>query len=242
MYSAKKIYLDNQLRQGNTDWPVKIVDPEIEDCYRERGLNAAEEKLLGALGQDYDASTPREEIERRPWFGRCVWESDNDVLDDQHVTLTWEDEPSTSEGEQASGPRGRGAKTASFHMIAHTEKQCERRGRIYGSKGEIEYDSKAIRVHEFGSGTRTYHPHQPGGGHGGGDEGLVSHFLQAVEAVKTGGMEVEQAQESFVGCSLQDMLRSHAMVFAAEEARKERKVVEWSEWWEREVRARVPHL
>ena len=42
--------------------------------------------------------------------------------------------------------KGRGAKIATFHMVAQTEKQCERRGRVYGSRGEIEYDGTMIRV------------------------------------------------------------------------------------------------
>lgn len=33
-YSAKSIYLEKQLKFGNTGWPVKIVNPEIEECYK----------------------------------------------------------------------------------------------------------------------------------------------------------------------------------------------------------------
>ena len=248
IYSAKKVYLERQLQKGDVSWPVSIVNPEIEDCYKTQGLSAASEKLLKTLAQDYDATTPRHEVERRPWFGRCVWECDNDVCDDQVVTLTWEDDPLSSQTSgsisrdlhsEIDGRKGRLAKTASFHMVAYTEAQCHRRGRVYGTTGEIVYDSKSISVYDFASGaTKVHLPAQPGGGHGGGDAGLVRQFVNAVEAVKK-GMAVQEAQEKFIGCSLEEMVRSHAVVFAAEEARREGKVVRWQEWWRREVEERL---
>ncbi|KAF2084828.1 streptomycin biosynthesis protein StrI [Saccharata proteae CBS 121410] len=233
MFSAKKIYVDRHLRKGNAAWPVNIVNPEIEDCVEDLGLARAEEKLLGSLSEDYSPDTPPEKVGARPWFGRCVWEADNDVCDDQSVTIAWEDDPIDGKLD------GRGAKTAQFHMVAFTEKQCERRGRIYGTKGEIEYDSSTIRVHDFATGkTTTHFPELRGGGHGGGDDGLATQFVRAVEAVKKGEMRADEAQKRFIGCSFEEILQSHAMVFAAEEARRERKVVDWPSFWEEKV-ARV---
>ncbi|KAF1932555.1 NAD(P)-binding protein [Didymella exigua CBS 183.55] len=230
-YSAKKIYLENQLAQGNADWPVKIVNPEIEDLYKTKGVEAASDQLLTNLAEDYDSTTPLEVRNKRNYFGRCVWESDNDVCDDQVVTLTWDDD-----GEDAS----RGAKTALFHMIAHTEKQCERRGRIYGTKGEIEYDSTTISVHDFASKKTTKHvPHAAGGGHGGGDAGLVRQFLMAVDAVEEGEMSTHEAQRTFLGCDLEEAFRSHAVVFAAEDARTKKQVVDWGAWWKEHVESKV---
>ncbi|KAH7045835.1 streptomycin biosynthesis protein StrI [Macrophomina phaseolina] len=230
MFSAKKIYGERQLRKGNAKWPVKIVNPEIEDCLSTMGLDAAEKMLMKDLSEDWTSETPEEEVRKRPWFGRCVWEADNDVCDDQCVTITWEDDA-------ASGSL---AKTAQFHMVAFTEKQCERRGRIYGTKGEIEYDSVTIKVFDFATDrTETFYPEQRGGGHGGGDDGLATQFVQAVGAVKDGRMSVEEAQKKFIGCTLEEVIQSHAMVFAAEEARKQRAVVEWPAWWQRNVEERL---
>ncbi|MCJ1270861.1 hypothetical protein MMC22_010758 [Lobaria immixta] len=234
IYSAKKIYEEAHLAKGHTGWPVDIVDPEIEDYMMTNGKSSAINRLRERLAHDYDEITSQEEIERRPWFGRCVYESDNDVCDDQTVTMTWEDDPLTNrENNSPAGPfKGRGAKTATFHMIAFTEKQCERRGRIYGSKGEIEYDGKTIRVYDFASKqTQTHHPRQPGGGHGGGDNGLAQQYVKAINAVKNQNQEVDEAQQMHIGCNLEEIIRSHAMVFAAEEARKEKKVLNWTEWW-----------
>ncbi|OCK80058.1 streptomycin biosynthesis protein StrI [Lepidopterella palustris CBS 459.81] len=235
-YSANKIYLARNLLFGNAGWPVKIVNPEIEDCYNTFGVEAASEKLLGSLREDYAKDTPVSEVESRPWFGRCVWESDNDVCDDQCVTITWDDDPLPSGDGGKSSLKGRGAKTAQFHMVAFTEKICERRGRIYGTKGEIEYDSSKIKVHDFRTGyTKTHHPHQTGGGHGGGDEGLARQFVMAVDAVNHQGMSAADAQRKYLGCDLEEAFRSHAMVFAAEDARKQRKVIDWKQWWSDQV-------
>ncbi|KAF2852339.1 streptomycin biosynthesis protein StrI [Plenodomus tracheiphilus IPT5] len=241
-YSAKKIYLERHLMPGNTGWPVKIVNPEIEDIYRTTGKEAAAKQLLKDLGEDYTSETPAGEVEARPWFGRCVWEADNDVCDDQYVTVDWEDEPIDNDSKGHPIVEGRAAKTAQFHMVAFTEKICERRGRIYGSKGEIEYDSKSIKVHSFATGqTVTHNPHIAGGGHGGGDEGLARQFLMAVNAVDSNAMSAADAQRKFLGCDLEEAFRSHAMVFAAEEARTRRQVIDLKKWWGDNVEVQVHH-
>lgn len=238
IYSARKIYQEQHLSKGNAGWPVHIVDPGIEDCLAQHGQATAAAKLRARLAEDYDDLTPQKDIDSRPWFGRCVYESANDVCDDQVVTITWEEDPlSTLSSWKGSSTlpnrsKGRGAKTATFHMIAFTEAQCERRGRVYGSKGEICYDSKEIRVYDFASkSSKTYNPKQMGGGHGGGDAGLARQYVLAVEAVMNGEIGVQEAQNKFIGCSLEEVIRSHGMVFAAEEARRERRVVDWQKWW-----------
>lgn len=73
-YSAKSIYLDRHLAKGISDWPVKIIDPEIEDYFNNTGFDAAKSRLLKVLSEDYSTSSAASDIESRPWFGRCVWE------------------------------------------------------------------------------------------------------------------------------------------------------------------------
>jgi predicted dehydrogenase len=243
-YSAKNVYVEKQLKDGNTGWPVKIVNPQIEDVYNAEGLKPATAMLLDSLKEDYTVDTPEAEVEKRPWFGRCVFESDNDVCDDQCVTITWDDDPQPDETGQSS-LKGRGAKTAQFHMVAFTEKICERRGRIYGTKGEIEYDSCTIKVHNFRTEATTVYPTSKAGGanieggHGGGDKGLAQQFVLAVDAVNNQGMSATEAQRRYLGCDLDEAFLSHAVVFAAEDARKQRKVVDWKQWWADQVE---PHL
>ncbi|KAK3075103.1 hypothetical protein LTR53_001857 [Teratosphaeriaceae sp. CCFEE 6253] len=232
MYSAPRIYRDRHLAKGITKWPVDIVNPEIPHILSTSGPDAAKSALMDSLAEDYDIrSTPVEDIEARPWYGRCVWESDNDVVDDQVVTFTWDDDERN--GARADSRGSRGPKTAVFHMIAHSLAQCERRGRIYGATGEIEYDSKSITVHDFITGTsRTHSPEVPvTSHHGGGDDGLTAMFVRAVAGVETGDLGVREAQREFLGCTVEEVVRSHAAVFAAEEARRSGTVVEWAQWW-----------
>lgn len=236
-YSALKIYRDMHLRKGKTEWPIDIICPDLEDTLVSQGKEKAENLLLSRLSEDYDATTtPSNLISSRPWYGRCVYESDNTVCDDQIVTMTWDDEPPLP----SSRFPPRTAKTASFHMIAPTQKQCERRGIVYGTRGELSYDSYSIRYYSFDTQTTTVvdvpkQPPEEAKSHGGGDYGLARGFVGAVEAVENGGWEVGDAQRAFVGCTLEEAVRSHAVVFAAEEARREEKVVRWREWWERKL-------
>ncbi|KIW93692.1 uncharacterized protein Z519_05006 [Cladophialophora bantiana CBS 173.52] len=232
IYSATKIYRDRWLRQAkDTGWPLKIVVPEIEDIVSTKDWNTAEEKLMQRLAEDYDkSSTPDNVIASRSWYGRCVYESDNDVVDDQIVTMDWEEDPLLGQ------ELGRGPKRVLFHMTYPTQAQCERRGWIYGTQGEISYDSHKITVHTFADGKTIVHdiPKQAPEvekSHGGGDWGLAGAFVQAVQNVNGGTMDVAQAQRELVGCDLEEIILSHAVVFAAEEARREKKIVNWAEWW-----------
>ncbi|KAH6678079.1 NAD binding Rossmann fold oxidoreductase-like protein [Halenospora varia] len=241
-YSAKRIYLGPKLRglyTGNKNWPVDIVVPDIEECMHKGGLDGGEAALTAKLAEDYDQNTPDSEISAKNWFGRCVYEADNDVCDDQVVTMTWDNDPLpkvNQDNEKALA--GRGAKTAVFHMVAHTKKICDRYSHIYGADGEIYADSETITVEDFNTGAKKiYKPHMAGGGHGGGDDGLARQFILAVDAVKNHGTDVAEAQKAHVGCSLEEVIRSHAMVFAAEEARLGKKVLDFPEWWKREVEA-----
>lgn len=234
-YSARKIYRDLHLARRITEWPVNIVCPDIEDTLHSSGMVAAEALLLGRLREDYDRMTTADaDIAARPWYGRCVYEADNSVCDHQVVTISWDDDLLPSD-------RSRIAKTASIRMIAPTEKQCERRGRVYGTEGELEYDSRTIRIYSFGtqsvSTIETPPSAQEEKSHGGGDFGLTSAFVSAVDAVENQGWEVGDAQSHYIGCTLEEAVRSHAVVFAAEEARRDEKVVRWKEWWDEKRRS-----
>lgn len=215
--------------------------PEIEDCISSGGLIAGEKALLEKLGEDYDKSTPQTVIEKKNWFGRCVYEADNDVCDDEVVTMTWESDPISQPGEDLNQSlAGRGAKIATFHMVALTKQVCERYCHIYGTDGEIYADSTYITVQDFNTGEKkTHYPHLAGGGHGGGDGGLTRQFVLAVDRVKNHGESVPAAQKQYIGCTLEEVIRSHALVFAAEEARKKRTVLDFPKWWEKEVESRL---
>jgi predicted dehydrogenase len=229
-YSAVQIYDDARLKVGYTHWLPHVVH-DVEDILSTQGEDAARQKLHAALAQDWDRNTHTDDqITSRPWYGRCVWESDNDVCDDQVVTITY---PSFND---------QPGKVATLHMISNTEKECIRRGVVYGTHGELSYDGKIIRYFDFVTRTATEidAPKTPEEetkikSHGGGDGGLANAFVDAVYAVEREGMGVEEAQEKFVGCTLDDVIRGHGVVFAAEEARRQERIVRWGEWWERKI-------
>jgi hypothetical protein len=236
-YSSKKIYIegkDPSLKSGNLEWPIEVLVPDIEDCVRTGGVEAGEKTLLEKLSEDYDEHTPTFEIHRKPWFGRCVYESDNDVCDTQTVTLTF-DEKLSEHGTILSG-----GKLVTFNMVPLTKKVCERYTNISGTDGEVYANSSSIMVHNFSTGeNKKYFPSVADGGHGAGDGGLARQFILAIDKVKNHGANVEEAQKEYIGCSIEEVVRSHALVFAAEEARESQTVVDFPSWWKANVEAKL---
>ncbi|KAH8180109.1 oxidoreductase family, NAD-binding rossmann fold domain-containing protein [Sarocladium implicatum] len=232
-YSAKNVYLSDKLRglgTKNTKWPIDIVVHDIEDFKTQDEREAA---LTKTLEEDYDETTPASKVRSRNWFGRCVYESDNNVCDDQMVTITW---PETTTSDGVVHP----PKRAAMHMVSQTVKQCDRYSYFYGDRGEIYADSFEIKIQDFETQTtRTLKPKIEHAGHGGGDLGLARQFVTAVDMVKNHGWEAKKAQDEFVGCTLEEVVRSHGVVFAAEEARLGKKVVDWQTWWNETVEKKI---
>jgi hypothetical protein len=237
-FSAKRIYTSPDLKGHQQEHFSKIIAPEIEDCVAVGKPEEGKKALLARLAEDYPEGTSAEQLSQRNTFGRCVYECDNDVCDNQTVTLSWDEEPIAAAGETPlQALQGRGSKTATLHMVAFTEKICTRFTHIYGVNGEMYADSSSITVNDFRTCKKTVHyPHVPeGGGHGDGDEGLTRQFVLAVDRVKNHGQKVATAQKEYIGCDLKDIIMSHSMVFAAEEARKSKTVVDFPAWWQKEV-------
>ncbi|OGV61270.1 MAG: oxidoreductase [Lentisphaerae bacterium RIFOXYC12_FULL_60_16] len=135
-------------------------------------------------------------------YGRCVYACDNDVVDHQVVNFEFE-----------------GGRTASFTMTAFTE-HGNRRTTIFGTRGEIRGDGKTLAVFDFLTDkTEVVEANQADGsltgGHGGGDYWIKDAF---VRAVATG-------DRSGIRSGPDETLESHLMVFAAEKARMQGRVV-----------------
>lgn len=142
---------------------------------------------------------------RTNWYGRCVYQCDNDQPDHYVANMEFE-----------------GGITSSFTMDAFTP-HGGRRTRIMGTKGYIEGNSKTFTVWDFK--TRTYKTWRKDvadfdeykeSGHGGGDFGLVRDFVEAVAAQDPGKLS----------SSIRDSIESHIMGFAAEKSRKSNKKVD----------------
>jgi predicted dehydrogenase len=132
-------------------------------------------------------------------YGRCVYGGGNDVVDHQVVAMEFD-----------GGPTGSFVMTG-FNAGGH------RRTRLFGTRGELEGDGETVRVFDFLSGATEVLSARPpgdataGGGHGGGDWGLMDAF---VRAVATG-------DRSHVLTGPRESLQAHLATFAAERARRE---------------------
>ncbi|MFA7230128.1 MAG: Gfo/Idh/MocA family oxidoreductase [Victivallaceae bacterium] len=175
-YSAIKIYIKDRFDKGQLTWPVNVLTPEV-----------TKENILTAL--------------REGPYGRCVYECDNDVVDNQVVNMLFE-----------------GGRTVTFTMTAFG--QGGRKTRIFGTKGEITGDSSEISIFNFLTQETEVIDTKSAdnsilGGHGGGDGGLMESFVSALAA----------DDQSKILSGPEATLESHLMVFAAEKSRKEGKTI-----------------
>jgi len=135
-------------------------------------------------------------------YGRCVYACDNDVVDHQVVAMEFEE-----------------GVTATFTMVAFSEMRA-RQTRIFGTRGELRSNGSVIEVYDFLTDqTKTVDTRASAGditgGHGGGDAGVMKAFLAAVNT----------GDASKIRSGPDETLESHLMVFAAEQSRLERRVV-----------------
>lgn len=124
--------------------------------------------------------------------------------------------------------------SVSFTMVAQTTLICERQTRLHFAYGEIVGDMNTFTLTDFRTRKTTKHcPENHGGGHGGGDLGLIRSF---VEAVRT-------KRQELVGTNVDEVTKSHLTVFAAEKSRREGKVIDCAafEVEARRVTAPEPH-
>lgn len=173
----------------------------------------------GQVGWPVDVLTPDTTREgvlqalRDGPYGRCVYACDNDVVDHQVVAT-----------EFATGV------TATFTMTAFTEHRW-RETEVLGSHGQLMGDGLRLRYSPFlpprpewiegaelqPNGDYLWDlSHVPTHGHGGGDDGLMN-FLHWC---------LNNREEALRMPLPEDALRGHALAFAAEQARLERRLVE----------------
>jgi predicted dehydrogenase len=146
-----------------------------------------------------DDASVREYLRAGP-YGRCVYQTDNDVVDHQVVALEYE-----------------GGLTGTFTMTAFHP--GGRYLRVHGTKGFLQADVDRLDIWHTDFITRNTSQIKVAigaGGHGGGDS-LVMRSL--VDAVRQGDPQA-------VLTTAQESLASHRIVFAAEQSRLEGRVVE----------------
>ena len=154
------------------------------------------------IGLNEKTQEERERFLRESNWGRCVYDCDNDVVDHQVVAMEF--------------PSGA---TGTFTMTAFAPHG--RTFRIHAEKAFLEADvgKRTIHIRHFwGAEFRDEHIEVPKqeGGHGGGDNNVMRHLVEAIQS--------NNAAHVLTGTA--ESLRSHAVVFAAERARRLRQVVE----------------
>ncbi len=180
-YSAVKIYLE-KAKQKNFNWPVEVITEDLTVAGVETAL-------------------------REGPYGKCVYRSDNDVVDHQAVNIEFET-----------------GITAGFTMVAFTP-MGNRQTKIFGTKGMITGDGETIEIYDFLTGkTEQIETGLSDGsiltGHGGGDYGIMQAFTEAL-ANNDQGLILSGPEET---------LETHLATFAAEKARTENRVVHMSEF------------
>jgi predicted dehydrogenase len=186
------------------------------DCAVEANCPYSAKKIyLGMLARSYtgwpvDVVTPDATVEsltaalRSGPYGRCVYACDNDVVDHQVVNMLFEED-----------------KTAVFTMTAFTH-MGNRKTRIFGTRGELTGDGEIIEALDFLTDqthridTRLLDEAGMLAGHGGGDYGLMNAFIAAVAA----------DDPRLILSGVDESLETHRMTFAAEQSRREHRVVD----------------
>jgi len=176
LYSAKKYYFEH-LKNNNHDWPISV----LLDFFTPEAL---EEKL------------------RTSSYGKCVYASDNDVVDHQVVAMEYDEDITVTFTMTAFAPEGR-------------------RTVIHGTKGHLEGDGKTIRILDYASNSwREISINKLDDnvldGHGGGDYGIMQAFLKSV-----GNNNLSEIK---TGCY--ETLQSHLITFAAERSRIEGRTID----------------
>lgn len=153
------------------------------------------------FGFDYSKESIRKFLENKEnSYAKCVYRSDNNVVDHQSTVMTFEN----------------GA-TATLNMHAFAQ-ETYRRTIVVGTKGEIvgKFDDgakKTVTVNIFAPvdkfKPRVYNFSEDTSGHGGGDGGLIAGYLDYVYS------GIQSADITGIDISV----ASHQMAFAAEKSR-----------------------
>lgn len=147
---------------------------------------------VNVITEDYRYESRMEALKTGP-YGRCVYHCDNDVVDHMTINMRFEDEI-----------------TVTFTMHAFSHENC-RTMRYDGTRASLRgHDGKGeLILYPF----RTQHPStvpipEVAGGHGGGDHGVMSAFVAALNG-----------NRDALHTTARDSLESHLMAFAAEASR-----------------------
>jgi predicted dehydrogenase len=192
-----------------------LVDCAIErDCPFSAKKNYIEQDMWGFyvwrniqhLGPSPTTEQKIESLKTDNPYGRCVWHSDNDVVDHQSVIIEFEN-----------------GTTVSHNMVGGSSKPC-RSIQIIGTKGEIKGDMEdgffVVRYPDATWGNEyteeRYEVNVNNDMHGGGDLRLVEDFVNVVSG----------NEPSISTTKLEDSINGHLIAFAADESMENKTIVD----------------
>ncbi len=152
-------------------------------------------------------SEARLEQLKTDWYGRCVYQCDNDVVDHQTVNMELED-----------------GTTVTLVMNGQSDEEC-RTMRWDGTEatlyGKFSSRGHEIRIHRHLTGEVEAIPvvARDGSGHGGGDFGIVRSFVNSL-----------RGQPDDSATTARESLESHLLAFAAEESRLRKTVINMDQY------------
>ena len=188
----------------------RCIDCKVKDCRfdaRKAYLPIAGNWPAAAISVDQSKTGLMKAIETGP-YGRCVFHCDNNVCDHQVAIFVFEN-----------------GIHASFNLSGFTNRMC-RTIKIMCENGEIRGDDEKneIEIIRFTSNgmqapyIKKYQPDVMEGFHGGGDAGLMEHFLDMVEGKSDENLS-----------AIETSIESHIMALAAEKSRVEHRTIDLSE-------------
>ena len=175
-------------------------DCSVDCMYRAQDLYKKYRWMAGYFSQEKDFRKIKKDL-LHTQYDRCVFRSDNDVVDHQVCIFTFE-----------------GGITASHTMDAFSDK-IYRDIKIHGTKAELFgiMEQNLLEIRPFGKKVKriTIDKGKTASGHGGGDDGIMNELYNAYN-----GLPTERITH------IDSSMQSHKMAFAAEKARITESVIE----------------
>lgn len=193
----------------------RCLDCDIKDCpYDARKIyfkciqDAATQDSNTTSTRHWPASTITEDLSREGItkalkegpYGRCVYHCDNNVVDNQVISLNFKN-----------------GVTVAFTMTAFTAK-VSRITRFMGTHGEVRANTETnkIEIYNFkDDSVRVIDVKEPDSGHGGGDSGIMRDFLDLVNTDKVEGRYTTGKVS----------IASHVIALLAEESRLKKESI-----------------
>ena len=189
---------------------MRCTDGCLVDCQwdtRKLYMGDYSKWIVMALGTDTSEAGRLKALQEGE-YGRCIYHCDNDVVDNQTVSMEFEDDTTV---------------TLIMHGHSHKEGRTMRYdGTRATLRGRFEADIQSIEIHDhLTDECEEVSIPKATSGHGGGDNGIVNSFVRAMRGEE---VALTTARES---------LESHLMAFAAEESRLTGMVVDMDEFRQR---------